>query len=311
MKKFILTIFLFSFAIVFVYAKDISFQETSVLATTNRCLWSLNWSNIYRLIWNIGIWTSSPESKLHIYGGSFLVEWSGWWTPILGDGTRFMWVPSKKTLVAWSVDNDEWDNIGNYWIIFWKNNKIYNSPFSSILGGKWNEILWTPTSAYMVIAWWKSNMVNWFASSIWGGSENIITRNNATIAWWNNNNIEQWQAGSIWGWSWNHINWDYWTIPGGKNNIVNWQYSFAAWYKAVAEHNGSFVWADSSVEEFVSYGENTFNVKADGGVFLEADVYANKYCNISTKNCFDVEEITSLIKKVEELENKVKELSID
>ena len=58
----------------------------------------------------------------------------------------------------------------------------------------------------------------------------------------------------------------YATVPGGYFNEANGQYSFAAGRQAKAEHNGSFVWADSIGADFASTGINQFLIRAAGGV---------------------------------------------
>ena len=54
------------------------------------------------------------------------------------------------------------------------------------------------------------------------------------------------------------------TVPGGANNLASGGYSFAAGAAASAIHTGSFVW--SSAEGTSSFGNNTFTVRAHGGV---------------------------------------------
>jgi hypothetical protein len=56
------------------------------------------------------------------------------------------------------------------------------------------------------------------------------------------------------------------TIPGGYMNVANAGYTFAAGSQAQAVHEGAFVWADSQDGPFSSAGEDTFNVRAQGGV---------------------------------------------
>ncbi len=65
---------------------------------------------------NIGIGTSSPSAKFHIYNGSVLFEGATGYTPISGAGTRMMWIPFKKAFRAGEAWSDEWDNsnIGNH-----------------------------------------------------------------------------------------------------------------------------------------------------------------------------------------------------
>ncbi len=56
------------------------------------------------------------------------------------------------------------------------------------------------------------------------------------------------------------------TIPGGQYNVASGQFSFAAGQQAQAVHQGAFVWNDSQPFAFASIGNDTFNVRAFGGV---------------------------------------------
>ena len=59
---------------------------------------------------------------------------------------------------------------------------------------------------------------------------------------------------------------NYSAVPGGLQNTASGLYSFAAGRAARAQHQGSFVWADSGSTTFSSSGNNQFLVKASGGV---------------------------------------------
>jgi hypothetical protein len=56
------------------------------------------------------------------------------------------------------------------------------------------------------------------------------------------------------------------TIPGGALNSVTASYGFAAGRRAKANHQGSFVWGDSTDADFASGGNNQFLIRATGGV---------------------------------------------
>ena len=58
----------------------------------------------------------------------------------------------------------------------------------------------------------------------------------------------------------------YATIPGGRENRAEEKYSFAAGWKAHADHPGSFVWADATGQVWESSRDNQFLVRAKGGV---------------------------------------------
>ena len=56
------------------------------------------------------------------------------------------------------------------------------------------------------------------------------------------------------------------TVPGGNFNTAAGDYSFAAGNRAYANHQGSFVWADSQSADFTSTTNDQFAVRASGGV---------------------------------------------
>lgn len=94
------------------------------------------------------------------------------------------------------------------------------------------------------------NFASGGASVIAGGLGNTATANEAAVGGGMNN-----QATNIAA-----------TVPGGRNNIAGGQYSFAAGFNARATNNGAFVWADSQNAAFTSTNNDSFNVRAQGGV---------------------------------------------
>jgi len=55
-------------------------------------------------------------------------------------------------------------------------------------------------------------------------------------------------------------------VPGGWHNTADGAYSFAAGRRAKANHDGSFVWGDSTDADIESAGNDQFIVRAKGGV---------------------------------------------
>jgi len=55
------------------------------------------------------------------------------------------------------------------------------------------------------------------------------------------------------------------TVPGGRFNTASGDHSFAAGYRAKANHMGAFVWADNRDFDFSSGSDNSFRVRATGG----------------------------------------------
>jgi hypothetical protein len=92
-------------------------------------------------------------------------------------------------------------------------------------------------------------MASGINATVSGGTTNTAGQTSATVSGGSNNQVVG-AAG---------------TIPGGVQNYVSGAYGFAAGFQARAEHQGSFVWSDSS-GGFSSTGNNQFLIDADGGV---------------------------------------------
>jgi len=94
-----------------------------------------------------------------------------------------------------------------------------------------------------------------------GGSDNEIGRDSSwtVILGGDNNRIGTNCASAV--------------IAGGTNNLVadNCGLSFAAGRRCRVNHAGAFVWADSQNASFASAGEDTFNIRSQGGMHLSGD----------------------------------------
>jgi hypothetical protein len=94
-----------------------------------------------------------------------------------------------------------------------------------------------------------------------GGSDNEIGRESSwtVILGGDNNRIGTNSASAI--------------ILGGTNNLVadNAGFSLAAGRRCRVNHMGAFVFADSQNASFASAGVNTFNIRAEGGIYVSGD----------------------------------------
>jgi hypothetical protein len=72
----------------------------------------------------IGATTSSGTEKLNVYNGAVLFDGATGTTPVSGEGTRMMWIPSKAAFRAGGVSSTQWDNanIGAYSVACGLNN---------------------------------------------------------------------------------------------------------------------------------------------------------------------------------------------
>ncbi|MBN1815322.1 MAG: hypothetical protein JXA14_26055 [Anaerolineae bacterium] len=69
-------------------------------------------------------------------------------------------------------------------------------------------------------------------------------------------------------------------ILGGHDSVITGSYSLAAGRFVHIPHTGAFAWADSTASTYTSHGDDTFNVRAGGGVFLDGDVTISDTLNL-------------------------------
>ncbi len=93
----------------------------------------------------------------------------------------------------------------------------------------------------------------------------------ANVAGSNDGNAGSDQYATVGGGSTNIASGDYSTIPGGASNRAVGQYSLAAGRRAMANHNGTFVWGDQTDADFASSGVNQFLIRAGGGVGINTN----------------------------------------
>jgi hypothetical protein len=89
-------------------------------------------------------------------------------------------------------------------------------------------------------------------ATVGGGYENAATGARSTVSGGDGNNASGVAS----------------TVCGGSDNDAGGDYSFAAGRHAKANHNGTFVWADSNAANFASTGTDQFQVRASGGIYV-------------------------------------------
>jgi hypothetical protein len=159
---------------------------------------------------------------------------------------------------------------------------IASGDVAAVGGGQQN----TATADVATIAGGRCNKVDGVFGTIGGGGVsgdpfcsygNSVTDNGGTIGGGGDN-----QAGdgstdtgnatyaTVGGGYANTASGSYATIPGGQDNTAQGDFSFAAGYRARANHLGSFVWADSrSMTDFTSQHNYQFRARAYGGFRFE------------------------------------------
>jgi hypothetical protein len=137
------------------------------------------------------------------------------------------------------------------------------SSYATVGGGR-NNTAFTDDST---ISGGHSNMTLRTAATVGGGFGNIASGIYATVGG-GYANIATNDYATVGGGYFNTANNNFATVCGGYNNIAGGLYSFAGGFNAQALHQGSFVWADSQGSPFLSAANDTFNIRAQGGVNL-------------------------------------------
>ena len=113
---------------------------------------------------------------------------------------------------------------------------------------------------------------NSYDATIAGGESNYILTNatKSTIAGGYGNQIQASDGATIGGGLQSVAGGSYSTVPGGYENQALGNFSFAAGDQAVANHQGTFVWADAPLgvnpNPFTSTAPNQFLIRATNGV---------------------------------------------
>lgn len=139
-------------------------------------------------------------------------------------------------------------------------------PYATVGGGKRNRA----QGRWATVAGGGANVASGTYATVGGGYHNLASGEGATVG-----------GGGFTGCGegcevfFNNIaagNWS--TVPGGTGNVAAGTVSFAAGFRAKANHNGAFVWSDQSPADFESLANDTFNIRATGGVRIVTDVDA-------------------------------------
>lgn len=119
------------------------------------------------------------------------------------------------------------------------------------------------------------NTASSYGSVIAGGDINTAMSGTYATVGGGNNNTASNQSATVCGGDNNTASGLYSTVAGGRDNEATQQYSFAAGQKAEANHEGAFVWGDSSSSVIASSADDEFTARASGGVRFFSNSDAN------------------------------------
>ena len=193
---------------------------------------------------------------------------------LIGGGLSNRVAASEAATVAGGKDNSieagsDWATIGGGL----ENTIMASNTYSTIAGGYWNDIGTNSFGSTIGGGFFNKVGEQSTGSTIAGGGGNRIgdTMFDSTIGGGSANTIlsSAWRAVIIGGFK-NVIyeNGRYATILGGQDNVVgsNATNALAAGRRAMANHQGAFVWADNTDADFASTANNQFLIRASGNV---------------------------------------------
>jgi len=123
-----------------------------------------------------------------------------------------------------------------------------DAPYATVGGGEFN----TASGYDATVGGGNWNEASGEGATVGGGDSNTADGGRATVGGGSVNTASGWAA----------------TVPGGSWNTAQGNNSFAAGYRAKANHDGTFVWADSTGADFASTAADQFAVRANGGALV-------------------------------------------
>ena len=142
--------------------------------------------------------------------------------------------------------------------------------FATVGGGEGNSAMGFAST----IGGGEANAVLGFAATVGGGANNVAgnVAGNANFATVGGGiaNIASNEHATVGGGIANTASGKRATVPGGNENTAAGDYSFAAGRRAKADHDGAFVWGDSTDAEIHSSNDDQFIVRANGGLWFGA-----------------------------------------
>ena len=145
--------------------------------------------------------------------------------------------------------------------------------YATIAGGSYG-VIYASSDYGTVGGGQKNNVFNGPHGTVGGGSNNIVEAVGATVSGGLNNQAGLFTgvgtAAVVAGGMNNYASGNFSTIAGGTGNSAAGDYALAAGRRALAQDNGTFVWADSQNADFASSNTNQFLIRANNGVGINS-----------------------------------------
>lgn len=210
---------------------------------------------------------ASSPSLVGGYSGNWLT--SGVYGATIGGGGEASYlnrVTDNLSTVGGGANNQAGDNAGT----------VVDANYATVGGGLGN----TASGEYSTLGGGYYSHASGSSSTVGGGDANTASGTSATVGGGSGSTASG-GTSTVGGGNGNTASGSCATVPGGSNNSASGDYSFAAGHLAKANHEGSFVWADSQAAAYDSAGADTFNVRAANGASIDA---ANSLWGLNVDN---------------------------
>ncbi|PYJ54750.1 MAG: hypothetical protein DME24_25880 [Verrucomicrobia bacterium] len=158
-------------------------------------------------------------------------------------------------------------------------NTIQTGADYGTISGGWGN---ASSGPYATLGGGDRNISSGNIATVGGGSLNTSSGNYSTVGGGAGNRASGYVA-TVGGGQGNTSSGQDAIVPGGFNNNAAGDYSFAAGNQAKANHQGAFVWADSTSADFASTAMNQFLIRAAGGVGIGTNSPATQLHVLSAK----------------------------
>ena len=211
-----------------------------------------NWSTISGGSWNSvsGNWSSVGGGRSNVAGGGSATVSGGYYNTAPGDWATVSGGQSNQAISDTTTIGGGNNNVasGSTATVGGGSGNTA-SGVGSVISGGWGN---TAGGGRAVVGGGASNVSSAYHSVVGGGASNTASGASATVSGGISNIAS---GGSA-------------AVPGGDYNVAQGNTSFAAGHRAKADHAGAFVWADSTDNDIHSSADNTFIVRANGGIWF-------------------------------------------
>jgi len=207
-----------------------------------------------------GLWVQQNGTSPNLIGGSS-TNWitSGVYGATISGGGQYG-SPNYVLDHFGTVGGGDTNQAGNL------DDDLTNASFATVGGGTGNQA----SALYATIGGGANNRASASYSTVCGGYNNQASGLGAFVAGGSSSQASGVDA-VVGGGTLNQASGDYATVPGGMSNEAIGNYSFAAGFRAKANHPGAFVWGDVTLADITSTAMNTFLVRASNGITLTVE----------------------------------------